>query len=224
MLETELYQPIKKYLEQRGYTVKGEIGAIDVYAIKDSSTIAVELKVNITLKLVYQAIDRQKLADDVYIAVPSLAIKSHRKNLRNFLLLLKRLSIGLMVVNNDKVEILLDPVDYNLNLSKSRSKRKRVKLIRDFNNLESNANQGGSKGKKMTVYRENVIKIAKLLFNNPGLSPKKIKEMTMINNTYSILQKNYYNWFMKKERGAYQLSEEGIVFVKNHIDNLELAV
>ena len=220
MLETELYLPIKTYLEKRGYTVKGEIGVIDVLAVKADSTVAVELKVNITLKLIYQAIDRQKLADDVYIAVPIAAIKTHRNNLKKFLLLLKRLSIGLMVVNKDKVEILLDPVDYNLNLSKSRSKRKRAKLISDFNNLESNTNQGGSKGKKMTVYRENAIKIARSLNDNPGLSPKKIKELTLVENTYSILQKNYYNWFMKKERGSYQLSEEGIAFVKNYNHDL----
>ncbi len=219
MLETELYEPVKKYLELNGYTVKGEIGNIDVYAVKDTMTIAVELKVNITLKLIYQAIDRQKLADDVYIAVPSLAIKSHRKDLKKFLLLLKRLSIGLMVVKKDNVEVLLDPVDYNLDLSKTRSKKKRIKLITDFINLESNENQGGSRGKRMTVYREKVIKIAKLLNDNPGLSPKKIKEATMIENTYSILQKNYYNWFMKKERGSYQLSIEGRNFINQETNN-----
>ncbi|MGD9761455.1 MAG: DUF2161 family putative PD-(D/E)XK-type phosphodiesterase [Candidatus Izemoplasmatales bacterium] len=219
MLETELYEPVKKYLELNGYTVKGEIGNIDVYAVKDTMTIAVELKVNITLKLIYQAIDRQKLADDVYIAVPSLAIKSHRKNLKKFLLLLKRLSIGLLVVKKDNVEVLLDPVDYNLDLSKTRSKKKHIKLITDFTNLESNENQGGSKGRRMTVYREKVIKIAKLLNDNPGLSPKKIKEATMIENTYSILQKNYYNWFMKKERGSYQLSIEGQNFINQRTNN-----
>ena len=219
MLETELYEPVKKYLELNGYTVKGEIGNIDVYAVKDTMTIAVELKVNITLKLIYQAIDRQKLADDVYIAVPSLAIKSHRKDLKKFLLLLKRLSIGLMVVKKDNVEVLLDPIDYNLDLSKTRSKKKRIKLITDFTNLESNENQGGSRGKRMTVYREKVIKIAKLLNDNPGLSPKKIKEATMIENTYSILQKNYYNWFMKKERGSYQLSIEGRNFINQETNN-----
>ena len=34
MSETDLYPPIKRFLEGQGYTVKGEIGACDVLAVR----------------------------------------------------------------------------------------------------------------------------------------------------------------------------------------------
>jgi len=209
MKETELYEPVKCFLEGRGYSVKAEIDSLDILAVKEEAFIAVELKVNISLKLIYQVIERQKLVNDVYIAVPESAVKSHKKNMKKLLLLLKRLSIGLMIVHENTVEVKLDPIDYNLNLSKNRSKRKRTKLINDFIQLKSNQNIGGSKGKRMTLYKENVIEIAKVLSDNPGLSPKDIKEKTGIEKTSSILQKNYYQWFKKISYGSYALSDEG---------------
>jgi len=209
MKETELYEPVKCFLEGRGYSVKAEIDSLDILAVKEEAFIAVELKVNISLKLIYQVIERQKLVNDVYIAVPESAVKSHKKNMKKLLLLLKRLSIGLMIVHENTVEVKLDPIDYNLNLSKNRSKRKRTKLINDFIQLKSNKNIGGSKGKRMTLYKENVIEIAKVLSDNPGLSPKDIKEKTGIEKTSSILQKNYYQWFKKISYGSYALSDEG---------------
>ena len=177
--------------------------------MKGEVSLAVELKVNISLKLIYQVIDRQKLADDVYIAIPLIALKSHNKNLKSFKLLLRRLSIGLLVVNNKSVEVILEPKPYNINLSKSRSIKKREKLISNFKNLKDNDNQGGTKGKRMTLYKEKVIQIAKVLYDNPGLSPKIIKEKTGIDNTYSILQKNYYDWFIKTAYATYELTDLG---------------
>ena len=53
MLETELFNPIKIYLEKQGFKVKGEIDSIDVLAIKEDYIISIELKNHITLKLIY---------------------------------------------------------------------------------------------------------------------------------------------------------------------------
>ncbi|MBU1142504.1 MAG: hypothetical protein KKH92_02545, partial [Firmicutes bacterium] len=107
MLETELFQPIKEFLENQGYQVKGEIGAIDCFAMKNNESIAVELKTSITLKLIYQAVERQKIADSVYVAIPKSAIASHRSQYKSFLLLLRRLSVGLLIVSSSGVEVLL---------------------------------------------------------------------------------------------------------------------
>jgi hypothetical protein len=66
MLETDLYQPVKSFFESQGYIVKAEINDIDILAIKEDITIAIELKVKISLKLIYQVIERQKLVDNVF--------------------------------------------------------------------------------------------------------------------------------------------------------------
>ena len=71
-------------------------------------------------------------------------------------------------------------------------------------------NIGGKRGKKMTLYKEKVIKIANVLLENPVLSPRQIKDFTQIEEVSSILQKNYYGWFMKFGRGLYGLSEQGV--------------
>lgn len=219
MKETELYEPIKVYLEKLGYIVKGEVGAIDIFAMKDEQSIAIELKNQITLKLIYQAIERQKIADDVYIAVPKSALKSHQINYRSFILLLKRLSLGLIIVQNDSISVLLDPSEYDLELSKKRNKKKHIKLIKEFKNRSSDLNIGGSRGKKMTVYREKTILIAQTIQEYKILSPKLIKEMTGIAETPSILQKNYYGWFYRVRQGLYALTDQGIL----EIDGLKIS-
>jgi len=209
-LETELYIPIKNYLESQGFQVKGEIESIDVFAIKEDYTIAIELKNNITLKLIYQAIERQKLADDVFVAIPKTALHQHRKNLKHFKMLLRRLGIGLLIVEKSNVIVLNEPVEYNLELSKKRNIKNCIKLINNFNNLKSNQNIGGSKGKRMTVYREKVIVLATCLMKEPGLSPKELKKITGIENASSILQKDYYSWFERIDRGSYKLTNLGL--------------
>ncbi|MBW6484317.1 MAG: hypothetical protein K0B10_14840 [Vicingaceae bacterium] len=210
MLETELFNPVKNYLEQQGFKVKGEIGSIDVLAIKKDYVIAVELKNQITLKLIYQAIERQKIADDVFIAIPKIAVKQHRRNMNQFKQLLKRLEIGLIIVDNNTFEVIIEPKEYNLELNKKRNVKKKQQIVSIFNNLKSNENIGGIKGIRMTVYREKVTVLAMILMNKPGISPKELREITGIDNVNSILQKNYYGWFERIERGSYQLSSMGI--------------
>jgi len=210
MLEIELYQPIQSFLNEQGYTVRGEIGAIDVFAMKNEHSIAVELKTTISLKLIYQAIERQKVADVVYVAVPKSAIKTHQDSYKSFILLLRRLSIGLFVIHVDQVEVVLDAKEYDLSASIRRNTKKKERLIHEFTHLKNNVNIGGKRGKKMTLYKEKVIKIANVLLENPVLSPKQIKNFTQIEEVSSILQKNYYGWFMKFGRGLYGLSEQGV--------------
>lgn len=210
MLETELFFPIQSFLINQGYTVRGEIGAIDLFAMKGEHSVAIELKTSISLKLIYQAIDRQKIADTVYIAVPKSAIHQHQNSFKSFSLLLRRLSLGLLVVSHDEVEVLVEAKDYDLSSSRKRNAQKKNRLIKEFSNLKNNVNIGGMRGKKMTLYKEKVIKIANILLENKVLSPKQIKSISQIEEVSSILQKNYYGWFIRVERGLYGLTEKGI--------------
>ncbi len=63
ILEEQLYKPVKNYLEKKGFKVRAEVKNIDVAAECNGILLAVELKTSFNLKLVYQAIDRQKIAD-----------------------------------------------------------------------------------------------------------------------------------------------------------------
>ncbi len=206
MVETDLYSPVKAYLEQKGFCVKGEIGNVDVFGEREKEIVAVELKIQIALKLIYQAVERQKVADLVFIAIPH-ATWSRYKYKKSFIQLLKRLSIGLLLVKNNDIEVRLEA---SLLKGKKKQAKKRL-LINEFRNRKSEQTKGGTKGIIMTHYRERVIQILVLFDQRPILSPKQIKEMTKIYNAPSILQKNYYGWFERVQRGQYRLSELGKV-------------
>jgi hypothetical protein len=216
--ETDLYDPCKTLLESLGYQVKAEVGAIDIMAIKDDYMVIVELKLKISLKLIYQAIDRQKLADKVYIALPKTVINQTKSNVKHFLNLLKRLEIGLIVVSNNQAEVLVETFGFDLKRSITASKKKKEKLMKEFTLRKSDMNVGGTKSKKMTHYKEKVIEIAKYLREFGQKSPKEIVLYTGIKDTPNILRKNYYMWFINVERGIYQLSEIG----KKALDELTL--
>jgi hypothetical protein len=69
MAETDLYRPVKQFLEAQGYAVKGEIGPCDVVAVRgDESPLIVELKERLSLSLVLQAVNRLTVSDAVYVA------------------------------------------------------------------------------------------------------------------------------------------------------------
>lgn len=209
MKETELYLPIKLHLESLGYFVQGEVQSIDVFAMKGEHSVAIELKTQISLKLIYQAIERQKIADEVYIAIPRQAVKSHREHMKSLMSLLKRLSVGLLVVEGDEVIQMLDTSGSHLSLGIKRNTKKRKRTLHEFKNRELDVNIGGTKGKSITLYRETSIKIAKIIDSYGALSPKDIKAFTQIDHVDSILQKNYYGWFVRIRRGIYTLSDHG---------------
>lgn len=209
MEEKALFYPIKLMLEEKGFIVKGEINDIDLLAVKDDVMLAVELKTNISLKLIYQAIERFKICEKVYIGIPYEALKSHLKNLKSFMLLLKRLNLGLIVVKKDLAEVYLDALDYDVIKSKEKNRRKKNNALNEFRLREDTKVIGGIKGLRMTHYREQAIKVAKYLCIHEVASSKDIKNETQVEKTYSILTKNYYGWFERIERGKYQLTENG---------------
>ena len=70
-METALYLPVKRFLENLGFTVKGEVGGCDLVALSgDDPPIVVigELKLSFNLELVLQAVDRAGACDEVWLA------------------------------------------------------------------------------------------------------------------------------------------------------------
>ena len=63
--ETDLYEPIRAFLEEEGYQVQAEVKHCDIVAEKDGRLVVVELKRAFGLKLVYQGLERQSLTDEV---------------------------------------------------------------------------------------------------------------------------------------------------------------
>ena len=96
--ESDLYGPVRDYLQSLGYEVKGEVKDCDVTATRDGELIVVELKRGFTLELIYQAMDRQKVADGVYVAVPLPKRGYMDPRVPEMRSLCRRLELGLIFV------------------------------------------------------------------------------------------------------------------------------
>ena len=99
--ESDLFIPVKELLEKEGFQVKGEVKSCDVVGVKDNEIVIVELKTNFNLKLVYQAMDRQSLTDNVYVAIPRPKTGHNSKSWKSMVKLLKTLNLGLITVALD---------------------------------------------------------------------------------------------------------------------------
>ncbi len=214
--ETDLYGPVKTLLEAAGYKVKAEVNGCDVVAFKDDgTTVIVELKLVFSLDLVLQGINRQSLTDDVYLAVLAPDTSTKRKNWRSrergYLKLCRQLGLGLMLVNPNKenelsAKILLDPAPY----SPRKNKRRQTRLINEFTTRKGDPNTGGiNRTKIITAYRQDALRCAVALSEQEKMKVAEVKAKTGVHKTGSILQKNYYNWFERTERGIYCLTSKG---------------
>ncbi|MGE4320011.1 MAG: DUF2161 family putative PD-(D/E)XK-type phosphodiesterase, partial [Acholeplasmataceae bacterium] len=192
-----------------GYEVKAEINHIDILASKEDYFIACELKTNISLKLIYQAIERQKIVDEVYIATDKKHINSSKQTHRHLIALLKRLEIGLIAVSSNQAEIVLASKPFDYAKSRALYQKKKEKMKKEFMLSKTALNTGGTKGKIMTRYKEMVTQIGIYILDHGPSSPKAIKQALNIEKVSSILQKNYYQYFVRIDRGIYDLTQEG---------------
>ena len=93
--ETDLYPPIKAFLEEQGYVVKSEVGAADVVAVRGAEPpVIVELKLGFSLALVHQCVARLKVSDDVYMAVARGRGRRFQTALKQMTTLCRRLGLG----------------------------------------------------------------------------------------------------------------------------------
>jgi len=96
MKETDLYPPIKQLLESQGFEVKAEVGSADIMAMrKDEAPVIVEMKTGFSLTLIHQAIERLKVTDLVYVAIPEWKGRSGWKAFVANRTLCRRLGIGI---------------------------------------------------------------------------------------------------------------------------------
>ena len=205
MAETDLYAPVKLFLEKQGYTVKSEVKSCDVVALRgDEAPVIVELKTALTLQLIYQAMDRLMLTETVYIAIN----RPKRGVAVNALRLCRRLGLGLLVVSKSgSLEAMADPTPYQPRLNTGR----RGLLLKEFKARNGDPNTGGSTRKPiMTAYRQDAMKCASHLQSIGPSSPKSIKQATGVDRAATILRSDVYGWFKREQRGIYFLSEAGM--------------
>ena len=105
-LELELFKPVIDYFKSQGYIVRREVRIgfcrADIVAFKDGMVTAVELKLRDWKKAVIQAKNYQLGADYVYVTFPLM--RSYNV-LRKAEVTLEREGIGLLIVNEETVEV-----------------------------------------------------------------------------------------------------------------------
>jgi hypothetical protein len=207
--ETDLYPPVRDFLEGQGYIVRGEVGPCDVLGVRNELTVAVELKLTLNLKLVFQGLDRIAAADAVYLAVPG-DCPVWRRDRRRVVRLLRMLGLGLLLVDtiHGLVEPALDPGEYRPRPSPSA----RGRLLKEHMALAADDNRGGSrrKGGVMTLYRRKAILAAGYLEAHGPSCPAAVSRELGIPDARAILYRNVYGWFERLGRGVYALSPRGV--------------
>lgn len=218
--ETDLYLPVKRLLEGQGYMVKGEIGSVDVVAMRDGDDpIIVELKTGFSLSLFHQAIARQAISDAVYVAVPRGGGRASMKALAENRKLCRRLGLGLITVRlaDGFVEIHCDPEPYRPRQSKPRKAR----LLREFARLVGDPNSGGSTRRNLvTAYRQDALLCLKLLEDIGPTKASRVAVETRVTHARRLMADNHYGWFERVETGIYSLSPKGLEAVQAYAEEI----
>lgn len=220
MRETELYAPVKAFLEAQGYEVKSEIKDCDVVAVRDEAEpVIVELKLQLSLALLLQGVDRQSISDHVYVAVPEGKGARWRAQVKDAVRLCRRLGLGLLSVRNGAVLAHLDPGPY----APRKFKKRRDLLLREFQNRVGDPNTGGQvKRKIITAYRQDALRIAMHIADVGSVKPSVARDDLGVAKAAAILQADHYGWFERVERGVYGLRPHGVEALETYCDVVAL--
>ena len=174
--------------------------------IKSEEVMVVELKLNLNITLINQAIERLKMCDLVYIAI-SKPLRQSRKEYYKMYNLCKLLKIGLLFVTRDGEVVEQLKPQINTEIKKTKQK----KLLKELQGRKANFNVGGvSKVPINTSFKERSIHIAVVLSELGKATSKTLRdEYSVDGDVYSVLYNNYYGWFEKVSRGTYSLSKLG---------------
>jgi hypothetical protein len=219
MKETELYAPIKAYLEGQGYDVKAEVKDCDLVAIRGAEDpVIVELKLSLSITLLMQGIDRQTITDAVYVAVPAGRGKRWATQVKDAVKLCRRLGLGLIFVRFDaatpSVLVHCDAGPYRPRKVAAR----KAALLKEFERRVGDPNTGGqNKRKIITAYRQDALRIAVALSLGAN-KPRILAAELGVERAAGILQADHYGWFERVERGVYTLRPSGHAALKTYAD------
>ncbi|WP_299281291.1 DUF2161 family putative PD-(D/E)XK-type phosphodiesterase [uncultured Tateyamaria sp.] len=209
MRETDLYPPIKAFLEGQGYVVKSEVGAADVVALRGGEPpVIVELKLGFSLTLVHQCVARLSVADDVYMAVGRGKGKRFLKSVKDMTRLCRRLGLGLITVRTSDglVTVHCDPGPY----APRKNAKRKGQLLREFAGRVGDPNDGGqTRVGLITAYRQDALKVAMYLFEVGASKGADVARETGVGRATTMMRNDHYGWFEKVETGIYGLTPKG---------------
>ncbi len=229
MKESDLYEPVKQFLQAQGYVVKGEVAHCDLVAQRnDEPPIVVELKLSLNLSVLLQAVDRTALTDLVYIAIPEAADGRNallRKSRKSINRLLRMLGLGLITVGfrtpagatkaQPRIEVVIEPGPYQPRKNLKRQQR----LQREFTARKGDFNTGGTtRSERMTAYRQDALLCADYLHTHGPSAPVAVKKATGINRARPILYDDVYGWFERPAKGIYGLKETGRLALQEYAE------
>ena len=221
--ETDLYLPIKLFLEKQGYEVKAEVADCDAVAVRgEEDPVIVELKTGFNLQLVLQGVRRQSISDTVYLAFATTNAKTslwHRHR-RDITKLCRQLGLGLIAIRfrlprDPFVEVVLDPAPYQ----PRKAKRRSAMLLREFQHRAGDPNIGGSNKRPIvTAYRQDALRCAMHLQDNGPTPVREIRATTGIEKVQQLLHRDVYGWFRRTQRGVYELTPKGAGALATYAD------
>jgi hypothetical protein len=207
MRESDLYAPVKTYLEAQGYEVKAEIGDCDLMALRgDEPPVIVELKLTFSLVLVLQGVARQAVFAQVYLAIPVSGARGWKLRYRDIIRLCRRLGLGLLAVGPAGIEAHLDPGPY----APRQSAPKAGRLLREFARRVGDPNVGGTTGElRMTAYRQDALRCAAHLSAHGACKAADVAKATGTARAAPLMRADHYGWFERVARGIYALTPKG---------------
>ena len=163
-----------------------------------------ELKLSFNLELILQGVERAAVSDEVWLAARLSTQGKGREGDARFRNLCRRLGFGLLGVSSSgRVDVLLSP-DAPM---PRRNLKKRSRIVTEYNKRQGDPTAGGSTRQPiMTAYRQQALACASAMM--PG--PQRTRDLKKaIPDAPKILQDNFYGWFVRTERGIYDLTEAG---------------
>ncbi|MEX0310413.1 MAG: DUF2161 domain-containing phosphodiesterase [Tateyamaria sp.] len=207
--ETDLYPPVKTFLEGQGYVVKSEVGAADVVAVRGGEPpVIVELKLGFSLALVHQCVARLAVSDDVYMAVERGKGKRFLKATKDMTRLCRRLGLGLLTVrlSDGLVQVHCDPGPY----APRKNAKRQGRLLKEFAARQGDPNDGGqTRVGLITAYRQDALKLAMYLFEVGASKGADVARETGVARATTMMRDDHYGWFEKVETGIYGLTPKG---------------
>ena len=204
-VETSLYPPVKRYLENLGFAVKGEVCGCDVVGLRgDGIVVICELKLRFNLKLVLQGVDRSAASEEVWLAVRTTSRASSRERDPRVRKLCRLLGFGLLGISaSGHVEAVVEPRAWR----PRRDLKQRSKLVTEHQRRHGDPAVGGStRSPIMTAYRQQALACAAML----RAGPRPTRDLRpAIPDAPKILLHNVYGWFVRTGRGIYDLTDAG---------------
>jgi len=221
LAESDLYLPVKTLLESQGYEVKAEVGAADIMAVRgDEPPVIVELKTSFSLTLIHQAIERLKITDRVYVAIPEWKGRTGWKAFVANRTLCRRLGLGLITVPKSlqKADVHLDPTPYTPRKNKKRQDR----MLREFQHRVGDPNEGGiNKTKLITSYRQDALRCLAHLKKHGATKASDVAKAANVERARPIMSDDHYGWFERVERGVYAITPKGKTAAKEYKSELK---